>query len=359
MEHLSFDQFNQADIVDFLASIGVQPIKRSGYRYYYPSPLSPHATLTVNRKQNRWRDSASGQTGNLTDLAVHLYDCTISELTTRLSAALPVTHPPTTHPSIPPENIRIDDIHPIRSLYLDQYLWQQRISPHVAHHYCREAWYIHEHRTFNALAFHNNAGGVELFNRHHHYRTGPCGPTLITRHSPSLAPCNPDPISGYSSSIAPCSPDLIPRHYPSVTPCNSSPITRHSSSVAIFRDLFDCLSFATILHGSAQPLPDFLVLNAHIPFPAIHQQLQPYRHLHLFLPNDDAGKAFVRLARRSFPDCQDNSPLYAHYPTLHAWTCCIGTAATPAKSPPDNPSPPQPSPPKTTPPRQGWQDDYM
>src|ERR1700730_14448922 len=97
MEHLSLDQINKIDLVDYLATLGIQPKKRKAHNQYYCSPLPGHPaarpTFIVNRHLNRWRETTTRQNGRLADLAVNLYDCTIGELTAKLQAALPpVSH---------------------------------------------------------------------------------------------------------------------------------------------------------------------------------------------------------------------------------------------------------------------------
>src|SRR5579859_4828872 len=249
MEHLSFEQINRIDLVDFLATIGIQPKKRKAHRYYYLSPLAGHPvhrpTFIVNRHLNRWQETTSKQTGKLTDLAVRLYDCTIGELTTILHAALPpVPQLLATKGHNDPPLVTVEQAHPIRSTYLERYLWVRRIPIHVARRYCLEAWYSRDNNHYYALAFRTDAGGFELFAPKRHYRVLPCGPTLIRQQSESLA---------------------------------------------IFRHVFDMLTYVAAFAGPTLKLPDLLVLNASIPFQAVQGMISPYRYKHLFLPNDATG----------------------------------------------------------------------
>lgn len=303
MEHLSFEQINRIDLVDFLATIGIQPKKRKAHRYYYLSPLAGHPdhrpTFIVNRRQNRWRETTTKQAGSLADLAVRLYDCTIGELTTILRAALPPV--PQLRAVKVPDNtplVTVEQTHPIRSSYLERYLWERRIPLHVARLYCLEAWYSKGKNLYHALAFRSDAGGFELFDRNRHYRVPPCGPTLI-RHQ--------------------------------------------SQSIAVFRHVFDLLTYVAVFAGPIHQLPDLLVLNASIPFPAVQEMIAPYRYKHLFLPNDATGIAFSTLAARILPDCHDHRSIYAGYPSLNDWICRIGTSPGP-KIPPSPSGKQQPCP---------------
>lgn len=289
MEHLSFEQLNQIDLVDFLASIGIQPNKRKAWRYFYFSPLAGHpvhrSTFIVNRRSNRWRETISKQSGTLNDLAVQLYHCTIGELTTILRAAAPpVPQSNCLEDANSTPQITIEQTYPIRAVYLERYLWDRRIPLNVAHLFLVEAWYRRDDNTFHALAFPNNAGGFELFDRYRHLRARPSGPTLI--------------------------------HH-------------QSQDIAIFREVFDLLTFAALFTGPVRNFPDFLVLNASIQFHAIQQIIAGYRHKHLFLPNDETGIAFTDQALHTLQNCHDHRSLYSGYPRLNDWICHIGTAPIP------------------------------
>src|SRR5580692_1083728 len=192
MNSLSFEQINQIDLVDFLTSIGIDPKKRKGHRYYYCSPLAIHPahrpTFIVDRHLNRWRETTTKQAGRLADLAVNLYDCTIGELTTHLQAALPPV--PRDNPAAstnPQPVITVEQVQPIRSPYLQRYLWERRIPLHVARLFCLEASYTRQNQLYQTIAFRNDAGGFELFDKYHHYRILPSGPTHINNQSQPIA----------------------------------------------------------------------------------------------------------------------------------------------------------------------------
>ncbi len=293
MEQLSLDQINKIDLVDYLATLGIQPKKRKAHNHYYCSPLPGHPasrpTFIVNRHLNRWRETTTRQTGRLADLAVNLYDCTIGELTAKLQAVLPpVSRNQPETCLVNQANITVERTHHIRSAYLQQFLWERRISPDVTRQYCMEAWYTLDNKLYHAVAFHNDASGFELFDKYHQYRVPACGPTLLTHHS---------------------------------------------RNIAVFRHALDMLSFATVFPGPDGDYPDFLVLNAPVPFQAIRQIIEPYHTTHLFLPNDESATVFGSQATSNLPACKDHRPLYRGYPTLNNWICRIGTAQGPHYSP--------------------------
>jgi hypothetical protein len=277
MEQLSLDQLNQIDLVDYLAALGIQPKKRKAHNYFYCSPLTGHPksppTFIVNRRLNRWRETTARQTGGMADLAVKLYDCTIGELAARLKAAVPLVshnHSEKGPPDQPA--ITIEQTYPIRSSFLQRFLWE-----------CTR-----ENRLLHALAFHNDAGGFELFDKYRQYRVPASGPTLISNHS---------------------------------------------GKIAVFRHVLDLLTFATIFPGPVEEYPDFLVLNAPVPFQAVRQTIEHYQSAHLFLPNYPAAVIFCNQASSNLPHCEDHRRLYEGYPMLNDWICHFGTAQCSKYSP--------------------------
>src|SRR6185312_2422190 len=165
----------------------------------------------------------------------------------------------------PAAQITIEQTHPIRSAYLERYLWERRIPLSLARLFLLEAWYQLEAKTYHALAFSNNAGGFELFDRNRYLRVPPHGPAIFSHQC---------------------------------------------QDVAIFQDALDLLTFAALYTAPVPKFPDFLILNAPIPFQAVQQIIAPYAHKHLFLPNNAFGVAFGNLATSTLPNCHDHRSLY-------------------------------------------------
>jgi len=293
MEQLSFEVINRIDLVDFLSTIGIEPKRIKAHLFYYISPLAGHpqhrATFIVNRGLNCWRETTTRQTGTLADLAVQLYNCTIGELTAILRSALPpVLQSAAVAIKNTPPAITIERTHPIRSTYLENFLWERRIPLDVAREYCIEAWYSRGNKTYAALALPNDDGGFELFDRYQMNRIPPSGPTYI----------------------------------------------RHGSiSLAVFRYAPDLLTYVSLISVPASRISDLLVLNGPVAFPVVQAILAGYRESHLFLPNDAAGILFSKQAIRALPQCQDHRGMYAGYPCLNDWVCHPGSALAPKMLP--------------------------
>jgi hypothetical protein len=300
MEHILLEQLNHIDLVDFLASIGIQPKKTKAGHYFYLSPLAGHPehqpTFVVNRRFNHWWETTTNESGNLANLVVGLYDCTIGELTTILQAVLlPVSHHGfVTCPAKAPP-VTVEQTYPIRSNHLERFVWTRRIPLNVARHYCVEALYRRGNNHHHALAFANDDGGFELFDTNRYYRVSPCSPTHIRNQS---------------------------------------------DTIVVFRHVFDLLTYVSLFAGRVPGLPGCLVLNSPLAFPAVQQIIAPYRWKHFFLPNDAAGNAFSTLAIHTLNNCYDHRSLYAGYPTLNDWICHIGTSMKP-KIPVSQPNYPQ------------------
>jgi len=271
MELFSFEVLNRIDLPDFLSTIGIEPKKRKAHCYCYLSPLAGHPqhrpTFIVNRRLNSRRETNTKQSGSLADLAIRLYNCTIGEVTATLRSTLPpVLHAGTITKAGAPPAMAIERTHPIRSGYLENFVWEHCIPLHVAREYCVEAWYKRGNNVHATLAFRNYSRGFELFDRNHRYRLQPCRPTHI-RHG--------------------------------------------SRSLAVFPHALDLLAYVSLISVPASRMIDLLVLNAPIAFPVVQEILDAYLEQHLFLLNDAAGIHFCKQTIRALQECQDHRSMYA------------------------------------------------
>ena len=94
MAILSTDEIKRIDLVNFLATFGIQPVRADGDIYLYHSPLRGHPltppSLTIDRKANTWHETVTKENGDFLDFATRFFRCTIAELQERLS----VSHDP-------------------------------------------------------------------------------------------------------------------------------------------------------------------------------------------------------------------------------------------------------------------------
>jgi hypothetical protein len=260
--------------------------KRKASHYFYLSPLAGHPeyqpTFIVNRRLNRWRETTTNESGNLADLVVRLYDCTIGELTTIPHAALsPVSHHESTDGPAKVHPVTVEQTHPIRSNHLERFVWTRRIPPTVTRHYCVETWCKHGNNHYHALAFANNDGGCELFDSTQNYR---------------------------------------------VPPCCRTHIRNQSDAIVVFRHVFDLLTDVTIFAGSLPELADFLVLKSTVAFPVVQQ----FTSMHAFFSSQRRSGSHFQHPGITYASCLlDHRSIYAGYQTLNDWICDIGTSMRP------------------------------
>jgi len=280
---LSTEEINRRNIIDYLDATGHQPQKITGYTYWYQTPFP----LLVNKQLNRWKEANDATWYTLSDLCIRTHQGTIGELITLLT----VPHKPSRSDTTAEPELGILDLHPIRSFYLLQFLWEHRISLVVAQQYCVEAHYTHQGRPYYAIGFRNDAGGYQLRSRTHRYHTSPQSNTFITHHSK----------------------DLI-----------------------LFNDFFDLLTFATFINISNNELPDFLVLQSIDLFKEALPVIDAYPRKHLFLQNNPTGDQLTRITRQRGNSYINHRSLYKGYTGLNQWVCNIGKAIIPyPPHPPD------------------------
>jgi hypothetical protein len=307
MARLTLEEINKIDIVDFLASIGITPREIKGHNYHYLSPLPGRNEKTpsfkVNRKLNRWWDFGTGEGSTLIDFGIRYYDCTIRELTYKLSGQ-PLPSPYVAHEDFQQKDetqrtIIIVQTQPIQSFPLVHYLWERRIPLDVAQQHCIEARYrfSDSSKIFYAIGFPCDAGGFELRSKYHKYSASPKSPTLISHNARDLA---------------------------------------------VFEGFFNMLTFLAFINIPDQELPDLLVLNSIAFFKKSLPVMDTYRTKHLFLDNDKAGDDCTTIALGKKAGYLDYRPLYKGYGDLNKWACNIGKPFIPP--PPDLPvnRPPDP-----------------
>jgi hypothetical protein len=288
---MTLEEINKLDIVDYLASIGIQPQKISGRNFWYLSPFPDRNERTpsfkVNRQLNRWWDFGTGEGSTLIDFGIRYYNCTIRELTEKFSGGI------TTTENVPQkqaareaeaeQKIQILETYPLRSFYLERYLWERRIPLDVARQYCVEAQYTFGPKPYYAIGFKTDAGGYELRNKFHKYSSSPKSPTLISHGA---------------------------------------------KDIAVFEGFFDMLTFVSHINTTAKDLPDLLVLNSTSFFESHIPIMDSYRHKHLFLDNDATGDKYTGMVvgKAGYTDHRD---LYGGHTDLNQWATHFGMAILP------------------------------
>src|SRR5690606_2018829 len=84
---INCEEAKQIRIVDYLSTLGIEPvqIRRDEYWYFSPFRDEKHASFKVSGRQNLWYDFGEGTGGSIIDLGIRLHQCTIPELLKKLS----------------------------------------------------------------------------------------------------------------------------------------------------------------------------------------------------------------------------------------------------------------------------------
>jgi hypothetical protein len=181
---MNIQQINSTlSITDYLASQGIQPVRRKGGDWWYVSPIRPAErtpSFKVSTKLNRWYDHGTGEGGKVFDLALRLHPTgnireTIQSLTGQffLSQAndvpglkqgeYPAAKVSQDRTPAPEPGITVLDVQELgKSSHLTSYLRKRGIRLSTAKPYCKEVKFDIDGRAYQAIGFVNRSGGYEL-----------------------------------------------------------------------------------------------------------------------------------------------------------------------------------------------------
>ena len=233
----------------------------------------------MNTERNLWYDFALGEGGNLIALAGKLYASSdVSYLLKRIAEQAPQVHPASFsfgQPTSYDEGDKKTTIIPLTSPALFVYFSERGIDRSVAENACREVRFIHNGRSYFAIAFPNRSGGWEVRNKY------------------------------FKGSIAPKDISLIRK--------TESP----SHVCCLFEGFMDYLSFLTLqrqgqLNFAKVDRPDCLILNSVSHLTKALPLLANYADIQCYLDNDHAGTdALQQLKQTLGRRISDVSQLYS------------------------------------------------
>ena len=255
---MTIDEAKQISIADYLHSLGHDPVRRQGHNLWYKSPFRDEQvpSFKVNAERNLWYDFALGEGGNLIALAGKLYTSSdVSHLLKRIAEQAPQVHPASFsfgQPSSYDEGDKKTTIIPLTSPALFAYFSERGIDLSLAKNACREVRFMHNGRSYFAIAFPNRSGGWEVRNKY------------------------------FKGSIAPKDISLIRK--------TESP----SHVCCLFEGFMDYLSFLTLqrqgqLNFAKVDRPDCLILNSVSHLTKALPLLASYADIRCYLDNDHAG----------------------------------------------------------------------
>ena len=282
---MNSEQAKQIRIEDYLALIGITPVKQSGHNLWYKSPFrnESNPSFKVNRSINQWRDFGSGEKGNIIDLAMKLYQTgSVSEALRAIEQALSISNAQPQPKSQPQsqshspsfsfrqqemlEGIENITIKLLNHSALIGLLTERKIPTELAQCYCREVHYSANGKNYFSIAFPNDKDGYEILNP---YFKGCISPKEITTFD------------------------------------------HQTPSVNLFEGFMDYLSLLTMqarqADVSAVVLNSVHNLEKAIPFLSKHTQINA------FLDNDESGQQALKKLQNLKLPVVDISTRYAEY----------------------------------------------
>jgi len=283
-KRLSLEEANQMDIVLYLSSIGLEPLKIDAEGYWYLALLQQSSTLTfrVDRSRVSWYDHVLMTGGKLVEFGTRFYQCAINEFLDVLTASVALEKALICPSAI--ANYRCKKAVFIKqtqltSFGLENYLAGRRINVEIAKKYCCEAVFKLQDDVYHGIGFKNDSDGYEIRN-----------------------------------------PDFK-------TDCFQTDITTvlNGASVAIvFLSFTDFLTFLTLQEPGIDLKYDFVVLNSLVNFQHAFSKLDKYQSVMLYLPTNLEAQNCTAYAILHNPACSDESKLYQSYRDLNDWSQNFG-----------------------------------
>lgn len=290
MENLSCIEAKKMDLVDYLFSLGHQPVKIRGNDYWYRSPLRNEKTASfkINRKLNVWYDHSLQKGGNLIDFGILFHRCSITELLQKLGQQNPLSFQnpkQSDHPASllsageKGKIIVIDTRQNIKLSVLKEYLEYRRVSLDIANRFCKEVDFLLYNRKYTVIGFQNIAGGFELRSANFKGSSSPKDVTELGQ-------------------------DLL-------------------KEIIVFEGFMDFLSYQAIHQAKFTMLPEqktnFLILNSIGFLEKVKPKLEQYPSIHLYLDRDKKGIEVTKDALALSDKYRDESLVYENYKDLNAY----------------------------------------
>jgi len=279
MTHYNCTTARQLSIVEYLAQCGFTPQYIKGDNHWYFSPLREenHASFKVNNKLNAWFDFGIGEGGNLVDLGIKLYNCSVADFLDRLNNGNYTLsfHQQKTQPqtaNVAESKITIVQASELSNLTLVKYLHEREIDYYNAKAYCKEVLFSLNGQQHLAIGFVNRSGGYELRSAQHKLSSSPKDLTFIDRRF---------------------------------------------DTVHVLEGFTDFLSLLTI---NRRDMPgNFLVLNSLSFTGRSLEIIVQHKDIKLYLDHDKAAVKAMEMIKQAAPNAEDASRFYSGYKDLNAY----------------------------------------
>jgi hypothetical protein len=283
---VNFAEIKKVSIVEFLAHVGVRPVRDyAGYALYHaPYRKDVHPSFKVSKSKNRWYDLALCEGGDIIDLGRRLYNTNdIFDVVERIigfdSRIVARRQPSATttvgDPDISRYNIQEN---PLTARPLLSYIATRGIDFDVARKYCVELHYSIGGRRYYALGFKNIRNGYEVRNARVKSCLGCKDITIVKSHV-------------------------------------------GSSDCVLFEGFTDFLSYLTLFKRCGMTCftdtMDFVILNSVSNIQKAIPWLMRYEVVSCCLDNDDAGRKAVDILSELHDGIHDISAAYAGYKDIN------------------------------------------
>ncbi len=274
----------QISIVDYLASVGIMPVKTVGSQLLYRIREENTPSCYVHPEKNVFNDFGSDR-GSIIRLVQNLYQCDFGRameillhfhhhlgLSTEEREDIAQIEMPCGY--VNKKRIIINKVKALENKALIQYLESRKINLELAKIYLQEAYYTIQFndKQYFALAFKNDLGGYELRNK---YFKG----------------CNIKGVT-FISNIS--KEDM-------------------RAFIVIFEGFMDFLSFLTVKRN-VTPLFDFLILNGVCNKEASLDIVSKYSCIGLCIDNDEAGNDTADFYKKIYPQAKFYDFFKSMYP---------------------------------------------
>ena len=264
-------------IMDYLAQLGIQPIKTSGKSFVYDSPFREEKTASfhVYLDDNRFHDFGDPSKGkNVIDLVQNLHNVTFSQAVELLvGTELPVASISTfVGQKSENEGIKqvITEIRPLQNSSLINYCRDRAITSGIATRWFNEIHYTYNQKRYFGVGFENDLGGY------------------VTRNALMKHPNNIGTAG--------------------ITTLQSA----NTQSLAIFEGYFDFLS-AMEHYGYNTPTNTVIILNSVSNLKQAFPLILEATKINLFLDNDSAGRKAMEAIKATGKTVVDHSSIYANH----------------------------------------------
>lgn len=278
---MNSQQAKRISIILFLEALGIFPTKISKRTALYLSPFRKETSpsFKVDIELNLWYDHGDGLGGNIIDLGIRLFNCSVSELLKRMDGLglgsgiinRDIIRPITSKTSGKLEIIKISPLSDIKML---NYIQSRGIDRKIAMTFFCQAEYRVGEINFLSIAFLNSKGGFELINSR-----------------------------GFKNCA---SPKWITH------------LLNKANLVCIFEGMMDFMSLLSMRIVEFKD-SDYIILNSLSFLDEIPELLKDYQTVHLYLDNDDPGEKATKwiLTRNIRTQIIDKSDLYKDHKDLN------------------------------------------